>query len=170
MKNEHEIIEREERVGRSFTEDDLKEELTPEQWEEYLSNYEKFGFEEAIERLPEIDGTQMISADVMNSILKKLRVAHNLTQNDLANYLNISRQKYNCYERQGYNVHIARLVQIAIFYNISLDCFTMYYPKYKPFYYDMSPNDTPVIKFILEHKKKITKENLPNTEEIYNNL
>ncbi len=147
----------------------LEKELTPEQYQKFLEIEDELGIEEAVNYLPERESDTVTTiAHVSNGILKKLRVGHGLTQNDLANILDVSRQKYNCFERDGYNVSFSRLSQIAIFYNISLDCLSGFYTEYKPFYPDMKPLESNVLRFII--KNKDISKGIPNTREIFNEI
>lgn len=147
----------------------LEEELTPEQYRKFLEIEKEHGIEEAVHYLPERESdTVTTTAHVLNGILKKLRVGHGLTQNDLANILDVSRQKYNCFERNGYNVNFTRLSQIAVFYNISLDCLLGLYTEYKPLYPDIKPLESNALRFII--KNKDISKGIPNTEEIFNEI
>ncbi len=53
--------------------------------------------------------------------IKELRKKYNLRQADLAAVLQCSTREYWRYEQQGYNTNYIRLIQIASFYNVSLD-------------------------------------------------
>ena len=53
--------------------------------------------------------------------LKELRIANNLTQEELANFINISRIQYNQYENNYVNIPIKHLINISNFYDVSLD-------------------------------------------------
>ena len=53
--------------------------------------------------------------------LKQLRIEHDLSQETIANALNISRREYWRFEQPEYNGSIQRYVQLACYYNISLD-------------------------------------------------
>ena len=120
----------------------------------FIETEKNLGIDDALDTLPELMNEEVTTlADVMNDVIKKIRIEHGLTQNDLANILDVSRQKYNCYERSGYNISISRMAKIAKFYNISLDCLSGSYWKYKPFYPNLKSYESEAIKFILENKK-----------------
>ncbi len=53
--------------------------------------------------------------------LKELRLSENLTQEQLAEKLNISRVNYTRYEKNQFRPNYETLVLIADFYDISLD-------------------------------------------------
>ena len=53
--------------------------------------------------------------------LKELRKAKNLSQNELANIINMSQTGYSQYERQTRKISIATLKDLANFYHTSID-------------------------------------------------
>lgn len=53
--------------------------------------------------------------------LKEIRKIRNLTENELANYLNISKSKYINYEKDINNIPITALPEICKYLNISAD-------------------------------------------------
>ncbi len=53
--------------------------------------------------------------------LRKLRLQKNLSQEDLANYLNISRQAYCRYENDQRELSLETLCKLADFYEESTD-------------------------------------------------
>lgn len=53
--------------------------------------------------------------------LKELRLSYNLTQNNLANKLCISRVNYTRYENGKVNPDYETIIKIADFYDVSLD-------------------------------------------------
>lgn len=108
------------------TEEDLKEELTEEQYQRYVQIRDEFGIDEAVSQLPTTTFSIVTHGGAVNMLLRKLRKAHGLTQSDLANMLDVSQREYWRYEQEGYSVNFYTLAQIALFYNISLDCFTGY--------------------------------------------
>lgn len=123
-----------------LTESILKEELTPEQWESFERTRDLFGIEEAILQLPLIDvenGSAMV-----NRRIKELRKENGLTQNDLANVLDVSQREYWRYEQEGYSVNMTILALIAIFYNVSLDWISGWHNKRKPFFEE---NEEPMV-------------------------
>ncbi len=65
-----------------------------------------------------VDGEIMI---LIGSKLKELRKSENLTQQELATKLNISRVNYTRYENDAVRPDYETLIAIADFYNISLD-------------------------------------------------
>lgn len=142
----------------------LKEELTAEQYERFIGLIAKGKVQEAIEGLPEMNGNN-IWVTVLNSRLKELRNEHGLTQSDLANMLNISQREYWRYEQPGYAVNIIKLAQIAVFYNISLDWISGWYPTKKPFYEGLSKTEMNgyVLADMKEAKAKKTAY-FPNTQ------
>lgn len=110
----------------------LKKELTPEQFEKFQKDVGDFGIEIALENLPTLGGEVIMN--VTNERIKEIRLEHGLTQVEVANVLNVSQREYWRYEQRGYSVNILFLAQLAIFYNVSLDWFSGYYPTKKPFY------------------------------------
>ena len=122
-------------MRRILSESILKEELTPEQWESFERTKERFGLDEAITNLPNL-GDTVECYTMVNQRIKELRKEHGLTQNDLANVLDVSQREYWRYEQEGYSVSILNLTQIAIFYNVSLDWFSGYHSTRKPFFED----------------------------------
>lgn len=53
--------------------------------------------------------------------LKKLREDHDLSQSDIAKYLNISQRTYSYYETGGRDIPIQILIKLADYYNTSID-------------------------------------------------
>ena len=53
--------------------------------------------------------------------LKNLREDHNLSQNDIAKYLNISQRTYSYYETGGRDIPIQILIKLADYYKTSID-------------------------------------------------
>jgi transcriptional regulator with XRE-family HTH domain len=53
--------------------------------------------------------------------LKDIREDHDLTQEDLAKILQTSQQYYGKYENGKYELPFSRAIELAKFYNISLD-------------------------------------------------
>lgn len=115
----------------------LKEELTPEQFERFKSIEKSDGLECAILDLPllSVDSPECQSS-ILNMRIKALRLENGLSQNDLANILRVSQKEYWRYEQDGYNMNICKLAEIAIFYNVSIDWLSGYYPTRKTFYSD----------------------------------
>lgn len=139
-------------MSKYLTEEQIKKELTPEQYERYLILKEECGIEVALQHLPRLSDTTVTQySGVVNKTIKQLRQQHNLTQTDLANILNVSQREYWRYEQDGYSVNFHTLAKIALFYNISLDCFTGYISELKP----MFPNEsTSVNGYILSEMKE----------------
>lgn len=54
--------------------------------------------------------------------LKELRKTNSKTQEELANYLHVSRPTYNGYELGTIQLTTDTLVKLADYYNVSLDC------------------------------------------------
>ena len=63
-----------------------------------------------------------VVGDYMNYTrkIKGLREEKNLTQQEIANYLNISQRTYSYYEN-GRNIPIEIIIKLADFYNVSVD-------------------------------------------------
>ena len=55
------------------------------------------------------------------TILKQLRLYHNLTQNELSNILNIKQSTYSHYETGKRQPDISTLIRIADFFHCSID-------------------------------------------------
>ena len=53
--------------------------------------------------------------------LKNLRGDHDLSQSDIAKYLNISQRTYSYYETGGRDIPIQILIKLADYYNTSID-------------------------------------------------
>ena len=53
--------------------------------------------------------------------LKNLREDHELSQSDIAKYLNISQRTYSYYETGGRDIPIQILINLADYYNTSID-------------------------------------------------
>ena len=53
--------------------------------------------------------------------LKNLREDHDLSQSDIAKYLNISQRTYSYYETGGRVIPIQILIKLADYYNTSID-------------------------------------------------
>ncbi len=53
--------------------------------------------------------------------LRKLRIEKNITQEELANAIDISRVQYNQYENNYYNIPIKHLIALSEYYNVSID-------------------------------------------------
>lgn len=118
---------------RMLDEQILKEELTPEQFEKFKSTEKRAGLEEAVYTLPIMDDDGK-TITVLNRRIKELRLENGLSQNDLANILDISQKEYWRCEQDGYSMNITRLAEIAIFYNVSIDWLSGYCPERKPFF------------------------------------
>lgn len=72
----------------------------------------------------------------VNSNIRELRKENGLTQAEVANVLGIDQRTYSRYEQLGYSVNIRVLASLAIFYNVSIDCISGYFPDYrKSFFY-----------------------------------
>lgn len=54
--------------------------------------------------------------------LKELRKENNLTQKELADYLNIKQNTYSQYENGQRQVPIEVLLRLADYYKVSVDC------------------------------------------------
>lgn len=112
----------------------LKEELTAEQWEKYQQTKKEFGIDEAIAQLPHIERYKTFEYTMINKNIKLLRKENKLTQEELANILDVSQKEYWRYEQEGYSVNIMKLSLIALFYNISIDWITGFHRERKPFF------------------------------------
>lgn len=53
--------------------------------------------------------------------LKNLREDHDLSQSDIAKYLNISQRTYSYYETGGRDIPIQIPIKLADYYNTSID-------------------------------------------------
>ena len=53
--------------------------------------------------------------------LKNLREDHDLSQSDIAKYLNISQRTYSYYEISSRDIPIQILIKLADYYNTSID-------------------------------------------------
>lgn len=53
--------------------------------------------------------------------IRELREDHDLTQAQIAKYLNISQQSYSHYEVEDREIPLALLIKLADFYNVTLD-------------------------------------------------
>lgn len=53
--------------------------------------------------------------------LKNLREDHDLSQSDIAKYLNISQRTYSYYETGGRDIPVQILIKLADYYNTSID-------------------------------------------------
>lgn len=53
--------------------------------------------------------------------LKNLREDHDLSQSDIAKYLNISQRTYSYYETGDRDIPIQILIKLADYYNTSID-------------------------------------------------
>ena len=53
--------------------------------------------------------------------LKNLREDHDLSQSDIAKYLNILQRTYSYYETGGRDIPIQILIKLADYYNTSID-------------------------------------------------
>jgi transcriptional regulator with XRE-family HTH domain len=53
--------------------------------------------------------------------IKKLRTERNLTQQDIAEVINMHRSNYSKIEKGGRELSISALIQLADFFNVSLD-------------------------------------------------
>ena len=141
----------------TITEEKLKKELTPEQYERFCKTKKEQGIEEAILQLPDLGGGKVL-AQILNCNIKKIRTSYGLTQTDVANVLNLSQREYWRYEHGGYQVNSFKLMSLAIFYNVSLDWFFgLYFCDYKdkPLYeVEQSVNGYTLSKVLKEKNKK----------------
>lgn len=53
--------------------------------------------------------------------LKKIRKEHNLTQKQVAEYVNVTQQTYNNYETKDYEPTIETLIKLAKLFNTTID-------------------------------------------------
>ncbi len=53
--------------------------------------------------------------------LRGLREDRDLTQQDIADYLQIDRKTYNRYEQSKHEIKVDVIVKLAVYYNISMD-------------------------------------------------
>lgn len=58
---------------------------------------------------------------MLSEILKKLRAAKGVTQDDMAEMLNIKRQTYSAYERGVSVPDISSIIKIADYFNVTVD-------------------------------------------------
>ena len=63
----------------------------------------------------------MINMEIISTNLKRLRKEHDLTCDDLAKVLGITRQAYNNYELKTKQPSLNSLLRLSSYYNISLD-------------------------------------------------
>lgn len=89
---------------------------------------------EKVEWFPDvtIDGKKLDYK--LNERIKELRLENELSQSDLSCILAISRKDYWRYEQPGYSMSIQKLTAIAVFYNVSIDWLSGYFPVRKPFF------------------------------------
>lgn len=66
----------------------------------------------------------MSIGDFMFERIKNLREDHDLTQEYIAKYLKINRVVYNRYENGLREIPISLLIELADFYNVSIDYIT----------------------------------------------
>ncbi len=121
-----------------LTDDDLKEELTEEQYSNYFKILERYGEAEAFAFLPTLshkynktDESEAYSQ--LNKRIKELRLENGLTQTEVANALEVSHREYWRYEQDGYSPNILKIAQVAIFYNVSIDWLSGFLDIKKPF-------------------------------------
>lgn len=145
-----------------FDREELKQELTAEQYEEYIFNLETYGQRIAIEMLPELSEKFAFKSAETNSIhnrrIKELRLDNKLTQTDVANVLDISQREYWRYEQEGYSPSISKLSNIALFYNVSLDWISGISDEKKPVIKEKEIYDGVQINGYVLKKMKIVKE------------
>ena len=65
--------------------------------------------------------------------IRNLREDHDLTQTDMANYLNVSQRTYSRYENDERAIPIETLIKIAAYYTTSLDYLTNRTDEKKPY-------------------------------------
>lgn len=136
-----------------ITEERMKKELTPQQYERYKKALEERGFEEAVSVLPSLKVGHFDNVhSSVNSNIKKLRLENGLTQTELANILDVSQKEYWRYEQDRYSINIFLLAQLAIFYNVSLDWISGFHDERKKFYDDSDGS------FINGYNLKLYKE------------
>lgn len=115
-----------------LTDEKLKEKLTEEMFTEYCTLRDKCTEEEK-----ECILDYMLYAEktphLLNLTLKQLREKNNLTQEEVAKVLKISRREYWRLEQIGYNMSIKKVKDLAIFYNVSID-YMVSRETMKPFY------------------------------------
>lgn len=133
-----------------ISEEILREELTPEQWEKFEKLKHENGIQAALMHLPSLDSDGISSG--VNARIKEIRLEHGFSQQDIANVLDVSQREYWRWEQDGYAVNILRLAELAIFYNVSLDWFSGYHITKKPFY--ESQKETCVNGYILTEFKE----------------
>lgn len=65
----------------------------------------------------------------LHNVLKKLRTEKNVTQTEVAEALNISQRTYSNYETGSREPSLDTLIEMADYYNISLDILLGRYEK-----------------------------------------
>ena len=78
-----------------------------------------------------------------NEVLKELRISKQLTQEELANILNINRVQYNQYENDYNTIPIKHLINLSNYFQVSIDYIFNLTPKAKDIY--SKTEITPVI-------------------------
>ncbi len=63
-----------------------------------------------------------ITTDNINKKITAIRKEHNNTQKEISTYLKITQKTYSDYELSKYKIPTSMIINIAKFYNVSLDC------------------------------------------------
>lgn len=122
-------------MAKPIDKEELKDELTPEQYEKYLKALKTNDMEEVAAALPYL-GLEYMEQTIycpLNRRIREIRKENGLTQTELANVLSISQKEYWRYEQEGYSPHFFKLAHLAMFYNVSLDWFSGFNEEKKPF-------------------------------------
>ena len=106
-----------------------------------------------------------------NLIIKHLRKAFSLSQQELADICEVAQQEYSRWEQDGYKVNFKNLTKIALFYNISLDCFSGVIHEYKPFNADIDYDQSSAYQYFLKYKSNVVKKkDFPHIKDVFENI
>ena len=114
----------------------INDPITDEEISDFFELAENVGWKEACEYFPNLEFNKPKEEifTCVNNKIKELREEHGLSQTQLAKVFGITQKEYWRMEQDGVSINILRLAQVAIFYNISIDWFSGYYPNRKPFF------------------------------------
>ena len=80
-----------------------------------------------------------VNENTLGAIFKSYRIAHNMTQQKVAEYIDVSRSTYAKYESSTRNPDLDSILRLSALYQVSLDDFL------KPFFSESKTSEGPVV-------------------------
>lgn len=94
-----------------------------------------------------------VNENTLGAIFKSYRIAHNMTQQKVAEYIDVSRSTYAKYESSTRNPDLDSILRLSALYQVSLDDFL------KPFFSESETSDGSVAAVSEPKEKNIVEVN-----------